>query len=107
VAAAYELLGHFLETEELKLSLSFELEDQWRDLGSPAKYIGSEFTAGAGDELYLRAGYVIGAEQQLDGASVGVGLHYQRFDLGLAKSLAASALPGESEPVHISFGWVF
>jgi hypothetical protein len=106
-AAAYEVLGHFLETEELKLSLSFELEDQWRDLGSPAKYIGSEFTAGAGDELYLRAGYVIGAEQQLDGASVGVGLHYQRFDLGLAKSLAASALPGESEPVHISFGWVF
>jgi hypothetical protein len=107
LAAAYELLGHFLETDELKLSLSFELEDRWRDLGSPAKYVGTEFTAGQGDELYLRAGYVFGAEQQLDGASVGVGLHYQRFDLGLAKSLATSALPGDSEPVHISFGLVF
>jgi hypothetical protein len=106
-AAAYEVLGHFLETEELKLSLSLELEDRWRDLGSPATYLGAEFTAGQGDELYLRAGYVFGAQQQLDGAAVGVGLHYQRFDLGLAKSLATSALPGDSEPVHISFGLVF
>jgi hypothetical protein len=106
-AASYEVLGHFLETEELELSLSLELEDRWRDLGSPATYLGAEFTAGQGDELYLRAGYVFGAQQQLDGAAVGVGLHYQRFDLGLAKSLATSALPGDSEPVHISFGIVF
>jgi len=104
VAAAYEVLGHFLQTDELALHLNVELEDRWRDPGSPATYVGTEFSAGRGDVLYLRAGYVFGAEQQLDGAAVGVGLQYERFDLGLAKSLAASVLPGESEPIHISFG---
>jgi hypothetical protein len=107
LAAAYEVLGHFLETDELALSLAAELEARWRRPGSPAKYLGMEFSAGRGDVLYVRAGYVLGAEQQLDGAAVGVGLHYDRFDLGLAKSLAVSALQGESEPVHISFGFVF
>ena len=107
VAAAYEVLGHFVETEELGLALTVELEDRWRDPGSPATYVGAEFSAGSGDVLYVRAGYVFGAQQQVDGAAVGVGLHYERFDLGLAKSLATSALQSESEPVHISFGFVF
>jgi hypothetical protein len=107
VAAAYEVLGHFLETEELALTLAAELEHQRRNSGSPATYLGAEFTAGGDDALYIRAGYVLGAEQQLDGASVGVGLHYQRFDVGLAKSLASSPSSGQSEPIHISFGFLF
>lgn len=107
LAAAYEILGQFVESEELGLTLTVELEDRWRDPGSPATYVGSEFTAGSGDVLYVRAGYVFGAEQQVDGAAVGVGLHYERFDLGLAKSLATSALQTETEPVHISFGFLF
>ena len=106
LAAAYEILGHFLETEELALSLTLEAEDRWRNPGSPATYIGAEFTAGVGDVLYVRAGYVFGAEQQVDGAAVGVGLQYERIDLGLAKSLATSSLQTETEPVHISFGFV-
>jgi hypothetical protein len=105
--AAYEVLGHFLATDELSLTFAAEVEDRWRGPGSPATYLGTEFTAGSGDVLYIRAGYVLGAEQQLDGAAVGVGLHYERFDLGLAKSLASSPLPGESEPIHISFGFLF
>lgn len=104
LAAAYELLGHFLETDELALDVAVELEDRWRDPTGPATYLGAEFTAGTTDVLAVRAGYVMGAEQQLDGAAVGVGLHYERFDLGLAKSLASSPVPGESEPVHVSFG---
>jgi hypothetical protein len=113
-AAAYEVLGHFMTTDELSLTLTAEVEDRWRDPGSPATYLGAEFTAGrldptAGrrDALHVRAGYVFGAEQQLDGASVGVGLQYQRFDMALAKSLASSPFPGESEPIHISFGFIF
>lgn len=106
-AAAYELLGHFLETDELTLTLAAELEDRWRAPGSPATYLGAEFTAGSGDVLYLRAGYVFGADFQLDGASVGGGLHYERFELGLAKSLASSVSLGQSEPIHISFGFRF
>jgi hypothetical protein len=107
VAAAYEVLGHFVTTDELSLVLAAEVEDRWRDLSSPAAYLGAEFAAGAQDALFIRAGYVLGAEQQLDGASVGVGLRYERFDIALAKSLASSPLSGESEPIHISFGWVF
>jgi hypothetical protein len=113
-AAAYEVLGHFMTTEELSLTLTAEVEDRWKNPGSPATYLGAEFTAGrldptAGrrDALHVRAGYVFSAEQQLDGASVGVGLQYQRFDMALAKSLASSPFPGESEPIHISFGFIF
>lgn len=107
LAAAYEVLGHIIESEELTLTLAAEVEDRWRGGGSPATYLGTEFTAGTTDVLYVRAGYVLGAEQQLDGAAVGVGLRYERFDLGLAKSLASSPVPGESEPIHISFGFHF
>lgn len=107
VAAAYDVLGHFIDSDELGLSVAVELEDRWRNPGKPAKYVGTEFTAGSGEALYVRAGYVFGAEQQVDGAAVGVGLRYDRFDLALAKSLATSGLAGESEPVHISFGFVF
>jgi hypothetical protein len=113
-AAAYEVLGHFVATDELSLTLTTEVEDRWRNPGSPATYLGAEFTAGrldagAGrrDALHVRAGYVFGAEQQLDGASVGVGLQYGRFDMALAKSLASSPFPGASEPIHISFGYIF
>lgn len=107
LAGAYELLGYFIESEELSLLLAMEVEDRWRGAGSPATYVGAEFAAGEEDLLYVRAGYVFGAEQQVDGAAVGVGLRYERFQLGLAKSLATSALPGETEPVHISFGVIF
>ena len=107
LAAAYEVLGHFVTNEELTLRLAAEVEDRWKDLGSPSTYLGAEFAAGGQDALYIRAGYVLGAEQQLDGAAVGVGLQYQRFDIALAKSLASSPIPGESEPIHISFGFLF
>lgn len=115
LAAAYEVLDHFIDSDDLSLSVTAEIDDRWRRPGSPATYVGTEFTAGRGDVLYVRAGYVFGAESQLEGvvsgtptgAAVGVGLRYESFDLGLAKSLATSALPGESEPVHISFGIVF
>jgi len=43
----------------------------------------------------------------VDGAAVGLGLRYESFDLGIAKSLAASTLAGDQEPVHVSFGFVF
>jgi hypothetical protein len=108
VAAAYELLGHFLETQDLSLFLTGEVEHRWRAAGTPAFYAGTEFTAGTGDLLMVRAGYIFRSDQQVQrGASVGVGLRYNRFDLGLAKSLAVSSIPGESEPVHISVGFIF
>lgn len=107
LAAAYQVLTHFVDTDELALWVTTELENRWQDPGTPATYIGTEFTAGTTQVLFLRAGYVSNAFSQVDGAAVGLGLRYESFDLAIAKSLAASTLTGDSEPVHISFGFVF
>lgn len=107
VSAAYEVLGQFVEVPELELHVTGELEDRWREPGSPALYLGTEFGATVEQALLLvRAGYVKGNGEQLDGAAVGVGLNYDRFDVGVAKSLAAT-ITGETEPVHVTFGLVF
>ncbi|MDE2773080.1 MAG: hypothetical protein OXI46_05170 [Gemmatimonadota bacterium] len=107
VSAAYEVLGQFVEVTELELHVTGEVEDRWHDPGSPALYLGTEFGAVVEQALLVaRAGYVKGNGEQLDGAAVGVGLRYDRFDVGVAKSLAAT-ITGETEPVHVTFGLVF
>jgi hypothetical protein len=107
VAAAYDVLSHFVEGGELRALVTVELEDRWRDLGSPATYVGAELGAGTTQALFVRAGYVFGAALQVDGAGVGVGLRYDRLELGIGKSLASTALSGEAEPVHVTLGFVF
>lgn len=107
VAAAYEVLSLLLPEEELSLILTGEIEDRWRDLGNPAVYLGGEFSAGVEQAtLLVRAGHVIGNGVQVDGSAVGVGIRYTRFDVGVAKSLAAG-LVQESEPMHVTFGFIF
>ena len=106
-SAAYEITGSFGETERLSLTLITEVEDRWRDLGSPALYLGSEFTAGVEEALLVvRAGYVRGNGEQVNGAAIGVGIGYDRFDLSIAKSLA-STITGVAEPVHVTFSLGF
>lgn len=108
LAVAYEILEIFMPTEELNLWLTAEVDDRWRDPGDPSTYLGSEFQVGTKRQmLRVRAGYVLDAETQVDGASVGLGLRYESFDLALAKSLASSIFSGSGEPVHVSFGFVF
>ncbi len=103
VAAAWDVLAAFTESSQLGAWLALEVEDRLRDPGSPALYVGSELTAGEDDALLLRAGYVMGEQDQLDGARVGLGLRYERFELAIAKSLAMSTVnAGETEPVHVS-----
>ncbi len=106
LAAAYEVLHHFVQDPRVSLWVTMELEDRWRDLGSPLIYGGTEFTAGEGDLLFVRAGYGQGTAGQTGGAAVGVGLRYERFELALGKTLAGS-LTDEGEPVHVTFGIVF
>jgi hypothetical protein len=36
-----------------------------------------------------------------------VGLRYDSFELGIGKSLASTGLNGETEPVHLTLGYVF
>jgi hypothetical protein len=107
VAAAYDVVQSLVHSEGVSGWLTLEVQDRLRDPGSPSLFIGSELTAGQGDALFLRAGYVFGDLDQEDGARVGLGLRYERFDLAIAKSLAVSTLTGETEPVHVTFSILF
>lgn len=105
LAAAYEVLHRVVSDDSMELWLTLETEDRARDLGSPALYAGMAFSAA---ELFsLRAGYVGGELDQTDGASVGIGFSFDRFDLDLAKSLTRSLVTGAAEPVHVAFGVAF
>ena len=105
LAVAYEILHQFVEDPSFNLWMSLETEDRAKDLGSPSLYAGLNFAAA--DLFYVRAGYVGGELDQTDGAAVGVGFRFDRFDLNLAKSLTRSTVTGESEPIHVTFGVVF
>jgi hypothetical protein len=106
-SATYEVLGQLVAVPGVELHVIGEVEDRWRHPGSPALYMGTEFGALVEDALLLvRAGYVRGNGEQLDGAAVGVGLRYARFELGVAKSLAAN-IADETEPLHVTFGLLF
>jgi len=107
VAVSYEALRHFTDIPDVELWITAELEDRWRELGDPILYLGGELTAGEGDLIFVRAGYGQQELGQSAGASVGLGLRYERFGLGVAKRLSGSSVTGESDPVHISFGVVF
>lgn len=107
LSVGYDVLRHFVESSVLTLWVNFEVEDRWRDPGgAPSYYLGTELRAGEGDVLFVRVGFQEGEIAQSDGFSVGVGLRYQRFELGLAKNLSGS-ITGESEPVFVSFGLNF
>jgi hypothetical protein len=106
VSAGYNALSQF-DVPDMRLWLHVEVEDRWKGLGTQRSlYFGAEFEAGRGDVIYIRSGYVNGEVGQADGFAVGVGLRYERFELGLGKNLAGS-ITGDSEPVHVSFGIVF
>jgi len=107
LSGAYEVLNHFTESGKVDLWVTAELEDRATDLGSPSLYMGTELSAGTTGSIFVRAGYVAGDIEQVNGAAVGAGLRYQSFDVAIAKSLADSGLEGDSEPVHITFSVLF
>jgi hypothetical protein len=106
-AAAVEVLARYVEAQGVELWAVAEVEDRWRELGSPVLYLGGELLAGEVDRFFLRAGYGQGQSGQPSGASVGLGIHYDRFDIGIAKSLSGTTLAGQTEPVHVTFGVLF
>ncbi|MDX1493545.1 MAG: hypothetical protein R3253_05780 [Longimicrobiales bacterium] len=103
VAAAYNVVAAITDTEELQGWLAFEVQDRLKALGSLSYYLGAELTAGQIDALSVRSGYVWSDLPSEDGGRVGLGLRYERFDLAIAKSLAVSPLPDETDAVHVTF----
>lgn len=106
-AAAYDVARHFVDSAPLSAVVAVEVEERWRTSGSPALYLGTELAAGDVQALVVRAGYVFGADLQVDGAAVGVGLRYDRIDLGISKSLVTNTTTGETEPAYLTLGVAF
>jgi hypothetical protein len=109
VAASYDVVHFFTDSEDFGGWLAVEVQDRLREPGVPSLYLGTELTAGTTDALYLRAGYVLSdlfdrlrASDPEDGARVGLGIQYGRLGMSIAKSLAVSTLTGETEPVHVT-----
>jgi hypothetical protein len=98
VGAAYEVMHHFTADPGMALWVTAAVAGSWRD--------GVGQRAGAGLELimdrtiYIRTGYGTG-EGREGGAAVGVGLRYDRFDVGIARTfLGAGGVP---DPFQITF----
>lgn len=104
-AVAYEVLHRVADDGMMDLWLSLEAEDSPREPGFPSWYLGLDYSAG--DLVYVRAGYVGGKLDQTDGATVGVGFRFDRFDLSLAKYLTRSMVAREGQPLHVSLGVAF
>ncbi|MEZ4414597.1 MAG: PorV/PorQ family protein [Gemmatimonadota bacterium] len=104
VAGAYEVLRHWEEADAFRLWVNLEVEDRWHDFGDPSVYLGSELTVGAEEALLVRAGYVFRDLDQRKGAALGLGLRYDRFNVGIARSLAAAELSPDTEPVYVTLG---
>lgn len=101
VAAAYELLRHFHADPSLALWLTGELDAHWPAVGSVTPGVGAELSAG--DAIFVRAGYSGGDGGCASGPAVGVGLHYHRFRIALAKSYSACSFASNQTPAQATF----
>jgi hypothetical protein len=106
VGAAYELAHHFRPDTLVSVWLSAEAVGRVRDPGSVTGSFGLE--ASFEETIFLRAGYAgSGDGITRGGAGIGIGIRYQRYTIGVAKSFARSDLQPQGEPFQISFGITF
>ncbi len=105
LAAAWELLDRVENDVPMSLWLAAEVEERWRNPGSPSLYTGINYEVA--NLASIRAGYVAGRYDQTNGAAVGLGFALERFRLSLAKSLTRSVVTGETEPIHITLSAAF
>lgn len=106
IGAAYDVLDGLVD-EELAMHLILEVEDRLRDPGNTSLFVGSEFLAGVADQVFVRGGYIFGNQNQTDGAALGFGVRYERFEFGIARSLARGGPSSGDEPIHLTLGLAF
>jgi hypothetical protein len=104
VAAAMEVFSRIIEEERLALTTIVEVEDRAREPGTPALLLGAELSAGTGDRIVARAGYILAGSDQdhSEAAAVGLGFRFDRLELDLARSLARRGPASQQEPVHFT-----
>lgn len=98
VGAAYELLQHVRPDSTVELVASVDLQQGVRAGIEPSAAVGLELILDG--SLFLRTGYATGSGKGT-GGSVGVGLIWERFDVGVGKSFAA--VQDGTEPFQVSF----
>ncbi len=99
VGLAYDVLRPFWGDDALGLHLAVDLQDELRRLGSVVPSVGVELDMQ--QALFLRAGYTLG-DGLVAGASIGVELRYDRFDIGVSRSFVNTGFD-EDEPFQITF----
>ena len=101
--AAYEVLHHFSQDSAVAIWLSSDVSFSWRPDIPPTLSTGAE--AVLDNTIFVRVGYSTGTGRNA-GAAVGLGLRYERFDVGIAKSFVdPSAI--DRDPYQISFAVSF
>jgi hypothetical protein len=106
IAAAYEARRE-VAGESLVVRVLAEGEERPRALGDPSYFLGTELVAGTEDRVFVRGGYVFGSLNQTDGAAIGLGLVYARYEFAIARSLARGGPALDQEPVHLTVGIAF
>lgn len=101
LGAAYELLRHIQADSSLALWLTGQVDMHWPSPGSVTPSVGAEFSTG--EVIFLRAGYADGASGCGAGPAVGVGLHYHRFRIALAKTYSVCSFATDQTPAQVTF----
>jgi hypothetical protein len=97
--AAYEVMHHFSSDSTTALWASFDVSGSWRQGVEPRVGAGAELVLD--ETIFVRAGYASGSGRA-SGAGVGIGLRYDRFELGIARSFVGAAGGGQ-DPFQITF----
>jgi hypothetical protein len=98
IGAAYEVLQHFTADTSMVLWATANVAGSWREGVQPRAGLGLELVMD--HTIFIRTGYATGAGREA-GAAVGVGLRYDRFDVGIARSFLGAT--GAPDPFQITF----
>ena len=106
LAAAYELWHHFASDSTVSVWISADVVNRLRSPTTPVGSIGVEV---AFDQtILLRAGYSGTGDAIARGAAgIGVGIHYQRFTVGVSKAFGFDTFDTGSDRFQVSFAVQF
>jgi hypothetical protein len=106
LGAAYELWHHFRADSSITVWVSADVVNRLRSPTTPAGGIGVEV---AFDQIiFIRAGYGGSGDALAQGAAgVGVGIRYQRFNVGVSKAFSLGIFDSGSDQFQVSFAIQF
>jgi hypothetical protein len=99
-------ISEFIE-EKYGLRCMLEVQDRLRVPGTRSVHRVPELTGGTGDQVFIREGAIFTNRNQTDGAALGFGLQYERFEFGIARSLACGGPALQQDPAHLILGVAF